>query len=164
MLSGLLKEMLLATRKRKVRHQRGSRTHGWGTSGQHRGSGMLGGHGRAGRYRGKRSRLIRTKEFFDMRYAGKKGFMSVAQKRGSERAMNLIQLMRLVDTLTRENKLQMENNVPVVDLRELGYAKLLGTGSISQAVRVKVGRCSESALRKLKEAGGDAMTEKTSEN
>jgi large subunit ribosomal protein L15 len=54
--------------------------------------------------------------------------------------------------------------MPVVDLRELGYAKLLGTGSISQALHVKVGKCSESALRKLKEAGGDAMTEKTSEN
>ena len=126
---------------------------------------MRGGFGQAGRYRGKRSRLIRTKEFSEMKYAGKKGFISVAQKRGpAERAINLIQLMELVDTLTRENKIQMENNVPVIDLREVGYTKLLGTGSISQAVRVRVGRCSESALRKLKEAGGDAMIEKTSEN
>ena len=125
---------------------------------------MRGGFGQAGRYRHKRSRLIRTKEYFEMKYAGKKGFISIAQKQRPERALNLIQLMGLVDTLTRENKLQMENNVAVVDLRELGYAKLLGTGSISQAVRVRVGRCSESALRKLKEAGGDVMIEKTSEN
>ena len=154
----------MTTRQRKVRHQRGSRTHGWGTSGQHRGSGMRGGFGRAGRYRHKRSRLIRTKEFSDMRYAGKKGFISVAQKQRRERAINLIQLTGLIAALTRENRLKTENNMPMVDLQELGYAKLLGTGSISQAVRVKVGRCSESALRKLKEAGGDAMTEKTSEN
>jgi len=99
-----------------------------------------------------------------MRYAGKKGFISVAQKKRPERAMNLIQLSGLIAMLARENKLKTENNVAVVDLKELGYAKLLGSGSISQAVRVKVGRCSESALRKLKEAGGDAMTEKTSEN
>jgi len=78
--------------------------------------------------------------------------------------MNLIQLTGLIAMLARENQLKTENNVAVVDLKELGYAKLLGSGSISQAVRVKVGRCSESALRKLKEAGGDAMTEKTSEN
>jgi len=78
--------------------------------------------------------------------------------------MNLIQLTGLVDRLTRENKLQVENNLPLVDLQALGYAKLLGTGSISKAVRVRVGKCSESALRKLKEAGGDAMTDKTSEN
>jgi len=99
-----------------------------------------------------------------MKYAGKKGFISVAQKQRPERAMNLIQLTGLVDMLTREKKLQIENNLPLIDLRELGYAKLLGTGTISQAIRVKVGRCSESALRKLKEAGGDAMTDKTSEN
>jgi large subunit ribosomal protein L15 len=99
-----------------------------------------------------------------MRYAGKKGFISVAQKQRPERSLNLIQLTGLVTQLTRENKLKTENNMPVVDLRELGYAKLLGTGSISQALNVKVGKCSESALRKLKEAGGDAMTEKTSEN
>jgi len=125
---------------------------------------MRGGFGRAGRYRHKRSRLIRTKEYSDMRYAGKKGFISVAQKQRRERAINLIQLTGLIAALTRENRLKTENNMPMVDLQELGYAKLLGTGSISQAVRVKVGRCSESALRKLKEAGGDAMTEKTSEN
>jgi len=99
-----------------------------------------------------------------MRYAGKKGFTSIAQKQRPERSLNLIQLTGLVTQLTRENKLKTENNMPVVDLRELGYAKLLGTGSITQAVHVKVERCSESALRKLKEAGGDAMTEKPSEH
>jgi len=99
-----------------------------------------------------------------MRYAGKKGFISVAQKKQPESAINLIQLTGLLAVLSRENRLKTENNVAIIDLQELGYAKLLGSGSISQAVRVKVGRCSESALRKLKEAGGDAMTEKTSEN
>jgi len=125
---------------------------------------MLGGHGRAGRYRHKRSRLIRTKEYFEMNYAGKKGFTPVAQKQRPDRVLNLIQLTGLVDRLTRENKLQIENNLPLVDLQALGYEKLLGAGSLSKAVRVKVGRCSESALRKLKEAGGDAVTDKTSEN
>jgi large subunit ribosomal protein L15 len=99
-----------------------------------------------------------------MRYAGKKGFISVAQKQQRERALNLIQLTGIMAQLARENRLKAENNVPIVDLRELGYTKLLGRGSISQAVHVKVARCSEGALRKLKEAGGDAMTEKTSEN
>lgn len=152
---------MLATRHRKVRHQRGSRTHGWGTSGQHRGSGMLGGHGRAGRYRHKRSRLIRTKEFSEMHYAGKKGFISIAQKKRSKPSINLLQLSSLVEKLTREKKLQTENNVPFVNLQELGYSKLLGAGAISQAVRVRVGSCSESALRKLREAGGEAVTDKS---
>ena len=122
---------------------------------------MLGGHGRAGRYRHKRSRLIRTKEFSEMHYAGKKGFISIAQKKRSEPSINLLQLSSIVDKLTREKKLQTENNVPLVDLQELGYSKLLGAGAISQAVRVRVTSCSESALRKLKEAGGDAVTDKS---
>jgi large subunit ribosomal protein L15 len=55
----------------------------------------------------------------------------------------------------------MEEQKVVVDLRQLGVKKLLGMGSISQAVRVKVDQCSESALKKLKEAGGDALLSAT---
>ena len=121
---------------------------------------MQGGAGRAGRYRGKRSRLIRTGEFFELHYAGKKGFISIEQRRHPGRSINLLQLSGLMENLTRENKLQKENNIPVIDLREFGYTKLLGGGTISQAVRVRVSACSESAVRKLKEAGGDAQTDK----
>lgn len=149
----------MATRHRKGRRLRGSRTCGWGTSGQHRESGRRGGFGQAGRYRHKRSLLVRTGEFSDMRYAGKKGFNSVAEKRRTfpERSMNLFQLVGLVDKLAQEKKLQMQANVPVIDLHEFGFTKLLGAGSVPKAIRVKVENCSESALRKLKDAGGDAI-------
>jgi ribosomal protein L15 len=96
-----------------------------------------------------------------MHYAGKKGFISIAQKKRSEPSINLLQLSSLVEKLTREKKLQTENNVPFVNLQELGYSKLLGAGAISQAVRIRVGSCSENALRKLKEAGGEAVTDKS---
>jgi len=99
-----------------------------------------------------------------MRYAGKKGFNSIGQKARPERALNLRQLSGVMEKLANQKELQMENNIPVVDLQSLGYTKLLGGGSISQPIRVKVGSCSESALRKLKEAGGDAVLSKTSES
>ena len=126
---------------------------------------MRGGFGQAGRYRHKRSRLIRTKEFFRLRYAGKKGFNSIAEKNRKypERSMNLIQLVGLVEKLTLEKKLHLEASVPTVDLRDLGYTKLLGAGNVSKPIRVKVEKCSESALRKLKNAGGDALLKKPSE-
>ena len=92
-----------------------------------------------------------------MRYAGKKGFTSIAQKKQSFRPLNLIQLTALIERLEHEKKLQVETGVPVVDLREFGYTKLLGAGTISKAVKVKVDKCSESALRKLKSVGGDAI-------
>ena len=146
----------MATRLRHVRHQRGSRTHGWGTSGQHRGSGMRGGSGIAGRYRHKRSRLIRTGEYSNMHYAGKKGFTSLAEMRPRERTLNLWQLSELVEKLVAEKARPADEKV-ILDLKELGFKKLLGTGSISRAVQVKVDECSEGALKKLREAGGEAV-------
>ena len=147
----------MATRRRKGRHLRGSRTHGWGTSGQHRGSGTRGGFGIAGRYRHKRSRLIREKEFVNMHYVGKKGFTSVAQKKGEGKVLNVGQLSAMVDRLISEKKAQVEGQKVSVDLGELGFSKLLGSGLISKAIRVKIDHCSESALEKLKKAGGEAV-------
>lgn len=121
---------------------------------------MQGGFGRAGRYRHKRSRLIRTGEFRNLHYAGKKGFMSVAQKRPSGRTLNLWQLSALTEKLVVEKKAQLAGERIVIDLKQLGVRKLLGTGSISRAVQVTVGECSESALKKLKDAGGDAIVTK----
>lgn len=98
-----------------------------------------------------------------MHYVGKKGFTSVNEKRhvGSAlKTLNLLQLSDMVDTLVETKKAQMENQKVVVDLRQMGYKKLLGLGSISRAVQVKVDHCSESAVKKLKEAGGDAVLSK----
>jgi large subunit ribosomal protein L15 len=118
---------------------------------------MQGGSGKSGRYRHKRSRLIRTGEFANMHYKGKKGFTPVAPTKDEGRTMNLIQLASLVDRLTSENKAQLAGNKVVVDLEELGVRKLLGAGSISRAVQVKVDECSEAAAKKLKEAGGELV-------
>lgn len=147
----------MVARLRKVRHQRGSRTHGWGTSGQHRASGMRGGFGDSGRYRHKKSRLIRNKEFVHMHYVGKKGFTSVPQMHCQGKTLNLKQLSAMVDKLVFEKKAQVEGEKVAVDLGQMGFRKLLGMGSISRAVRVKVDQCSESALKKLQEAGGEAV-------
>ncbi len=118
---------------------------------------MRGGFGDSGRYRHKKSRLIRDKEFVNMHYVGKKGFTSIPQKKRQGKTLNLSQLSAIVRRLVSEKKAQMEDQKVTVDLRQLGFKKLLGMGSISQAVRVKVDQCSESALKKLKEAGGDAL-------
>jgi len=142
----------LATRFRKVRRLRGSRTHGWGTSGQHRGSGMRGGFGQAGRFRHKKSRVIRNKEFI-----GKIGFVSVAQKRRSGEVVNLWQLSEMVEKLMSEKKAQIQDQRVVIDLGQLGIRKLLGTGSVSKPLLVKVDRCSESATQKIKDAGGEVL-------
>lgn len=46
-----------------------------------------------------------------------------------------------------------------VDLRALGYGKLLGTGRVTRPLKVRVLSCSESALRKIRDAGGQVLVE-----
>jgi len=92
-----------------------------------------------------------------MKYVGMKGFVSVAQKRKPYRSLNLIQLSAMIEHLIEEKKVQYENQIPVVDLEPLGFTKLLGNGTIMRPIRVKVAICSESAQKKLKDAGGEAI-------
>lgn len=119
---------------------------------------MRGGFGRAGRYRHKKSSLIRNKEFVNMHYVGKKGFTSVPQRTKREgRALNLAQLSSVIDRLINEKKARLDGQKVVLDLKQLGFTRLLGGGSISRPIRVTVDHCSESALEKIKEAGGEAI-------
>ena len=101
--------------------------------------------------------MIREKEFVNMHYVGKKGFTSVAQKKGEGKVLNVGQLSAMVDRLISEKKAQVEGQKVSVDLGELGFSKLLGSGRISRAVKVKIDQCSEGALEKLKKAGGEAV-------
>lgn len=92
-----------------------------------------------------------------MHYAGKKGFTSVSHRRRPGRTLNLWQLSDIAEKLASEKKVQTPTEKVVVDLGQLGFKKLLGTGSISRAVQVKVDECSEGALKKIKDAGGEAV-------
>ncbi|MEM0231544.1 MAG: hypothetical protein QXG78_00335, partial [Candidatus Methanomethyliaceae archaeon] len=62
---------MVVRREKKVRKQRGSRTYGWGTVGQHRKSGMRGGFGNAGLHKHKWSWTIK----YGKDHFGKYGFI-----------------------------------------------------------------------------------------
>jgi len=94
-----------------------------------------------------------------MHYKGKKGFTPVSASKDLGGVLNLFQLSTLVDNLVAEKKAQLVGDKVVVDLEELGFRKLLGGGSISRAVQVKVDKCSESAEKKLKQAGGELVSQ-----
>jgi len=119
---------------------------------------MRGGSGQSGRYRHKRSSLIRSGEFRNMHYAGKKGFTPVSASKDPGRTINLLQLSSLVERLVIEKKAQLVGERVAVDLGELGFTKLLGAGTISRAVQVKVEKSSENAAKKLKDAGGELLS------
>ena len=146
----------MPTKDRKVRRQRGSRTHGYGQVGQHRCRGGRGGTGKAGFDKHKWSYVLR----YDPTYWEKRGFVSARTLGKTVHIINVGKLDDIVDKLESEKKLQMKEKKIFLDLESLGYDKLLGTGEISKSMLVKVASYSEAASRKLEEAGGEILKEK----
>ena len=76
---------------------------------------------------------------------------------------NIINLKELVEIAAsvspRSRKTKKERTA--VDLRGMGFDKLLGEGTITVPLTVHVPSCSESALRKIQEAGGEVVTEES---
>ena len=145
----------MPTKDRKVRRQRGSRTHGWGQVGQHRARGGRGGTGKAGLDKHKWTYVIKH----DPTYWEKKGFVSARTLNKTVKIINVGKLDDLVDKLESEKKLEKKEKKIFLDLEKLGYNKLLGTGEVSKPMLVKIASYSEAASRKLEEAGGQILKE-----
>jgi large subunit ribosomal protein L15 len=146
----------LPHKDRKVRRQRGSRTHGYGQIGQHRsGGGGRGGHGKAGYDKHKWTYVLK----YDPTYWEKKGFVSTRTLGKKVNTINVGKLDDLVDRLDSEKKLERKDKKVFLDLESLGFDKLLGTGKLSKPLLVKVESCSASASKKLEEAGGEIFKE-----
>ena len=145
----------MPTKDRKIRKYRGSRTHGWGQVGQHRARGGRGGTGKAGLDKHKWTWVVKH----DPTYWNKKGFVSVKTLNKKVNVINIGKLDDLADKLESEKKLEKKENKIFVDLESLGYDKLLGTGEVIKPMLVKVASYSESASKKLEEAGGEILKE-----
>lgn len=140
----------MPTRYRKIRRMRGSRTHGWGVSGQHRDSGMIGGHGSAGGLTHKRTKFVA--EGIPI---GKHGFVSHSAR--ELQTINLRDLARLAPSPPTEKS---ETGLPLIDLSQLGYEKLLGVGALREPIAVRVTKASKSAISKVEKAGGKVLLPK----
>src|SRR5215469_11014104 len=121
----------MATRKRKTRRLRASRTHGWGRSGQHRDSGMQGGHGNAGWKRHRWSSVIRYGWEI-----GAKGFVPVNHQ--LTKTINVGDLNLRLDDLMAHGKAKQSGNKIEIDLTQIGYTKLLGAGRVGQPLSIIV--------------------------
>lgn len=139
-------------RLRKVRKQRGSRTHGWGQVGQHRGIGMRGGHGKAGRKKHKWTYVVKH----DPNYFGKHGFQRSWANRPT--TMNVGELDSQIEELVAREVMRKEDAAYLIDLEELGIGKLLGAGRVMKPLRVIVRSWSAAAARKIEAAGGQILT------
>jgi large subunit ribosomal protein L15 len=125
---------------RKIRKFRGSRTVGYGRIGQHRDSGSKGNR-KVGRHKHLWSKVVTS----EPNYFGKHGFVSPQSKHRIENTINLVKLDQLASGKE-------------INLTELGYTKLLGTGKITKALTITVPVASKSAMAKVQEAGGKLIT------
>ena len=144
---------MLPHKVRKVRKMRASRTHGYGQIGQHR-KGSKGGR-KAGRHKHGWTYVIKH----EPDYFGKKGFKSLKEFAPKINVINVGELEELADRLAVEKKLERKEKKVFLDLDKLGYDKLLGMGKITKPILVKVGSISESAAKKVEEAGGQILKE-----
>ena len=136
-------------RLRKTRWMRGSRTHGYGAHDRHRGRGSRH-YRRAGRHKHLWTYVVK----YEPDYFGKHGFKSPRSKFLKIKTINVGQLDELVEALEAKGALEHREGLPYVDLEALGYAKLLGRGSLTRPVLVRVKEFTEAAERKVLEAGG----------
>lgn len=135
---------------RKIRKKRGSRTQGYGRVGQHRKSGSKGMR-KVGRHKHGWSYVIK----YEPEYFGRKGFTSPKSLKQEVKVINVGEL----DEMAEKIPAKKEEGKIFVDLESLGYTKLLGTGRVTKPLVVKVSSCSKSAAEKIKEAGGQVLTE-----
>ncbi|HOI70880.1 MAG TPA: uL15 family ribosomal protein [Methanobacterium sp.] len=140
---------------RKINKLRGSRTIGGGSSKKRRGAGHRGGRGRAGYHKHMWSWIVK----YDPDRYGKSGFKRPQKTITKFNPVNLAFLDEKLDELVSKGIAKEEKGKVVVDVRELGYNKVLGMGKITKPAIIKSPRFSESATRKIEDAGGEAVTE-----
>ncbi len=135
-------------RAKKTCKQRGSRTHGWGAGKRHRGKGSRAGTGFAGA--GKRGQQKMTMYLAQggKRVIGYKG-MRLFRREKPAKVINLGEIDARIEKWASENLVKKEKDTYIIDLKSLGYDKVLGTGELSHKVKIIADSFSESAKKKL---------------
>jgi len=141
--------IIMATRFRKSRRQRGSRYCGWGQVGQHRQAGARGGVGQAGKHK---HFWIRT-VIEEPNHFGHDPFNSF-NRNIVQRWVNIKDL----DSVFAKHGKVDDNGQVILDLTSLGYDKLLGGGKPTGAFTIKVAKVSKSAKERIEAVGGEVIS------
>jgi large subunit ribosomal protein L15 len=74
------------------------------------------------------------------------------------RATTLMALQENLEAFMEKGWAERKGDVVEVDLGRAGYGKLLGRGNVKIPLRVLVPRATQSAIQKVKGAGGEVIT------
>lgn len=147
---------MVTYKKKKHRKLMGHTTHGWGSRKKRRGAGSRGGRGNAGS--GKRAGQKKTNP--EARLIGQnRGFTS--KSRTQEKAINLGYFTKdKVNQLVAQGLAKKEGDHFNINLEDLGYNKLLGTGKVELKLKITVPKCSAQVEEKIKSKGGEIIVPK----
>jgi large subunit ribosomal protein L15 len=151
---------MVVHKRKKVVKYRGSHTHGGGSKKKRRGAGHRGGRGMAGS--GKRGDQKKPMIWKNGKYFGSYGFKYHGLK-DEMVPINVSQLCELVDILAKEKLVELNNNVYKVDLKKIGYNKLLGSGKVTKKLEIVTPYASSRAIEKVQAAGGKVEVTKPAE-
>jgi len=136
-------------RKEKKR-RRGERSY-HGSHKKWRGGGSRGGRGLAGLHKHKWSYTVK----YEPEHFGKKGFVPPTARK--IKAINLKDLDQLAEKLLEDKLAEKEGDKIKIDLKKIGYDKLLGSGKVTKPLIVEGKYFSKQAIKKLEEVGGKAI-------
>jgi large subunit ribosomal protein L15 len=142
--------MTIKTHKRRKSsrmHGRGRGSHGWGERKKHKKKGHRGGKGMSGT--GKRADQKKTLviKLYGNKYFGKQGFTSRGTERDKGNRINIQTIEQNLESYGKKQGDKWEIN--------LKNYKILGTGEAKNKLIIKAKEASQSAIDKVKKAGGE---------
>ncbi|MBU2639562.1 MAG: 50S ribosomal protein L15 [Nanoarchaeota archaeon] len=147
---------MTVNKRKKVVKYRGSKTHGGGSMKKRRGAGSRGGRGMAGT--GKRAGHMKQWVFknYGKDYFGKKGFKTPYVKK--IKVINLKYIEEHINKITEKGFAKKEGDIISIDLKKMGYNKLLGSGTLKNKFKIKVEFVSKKAKEKIEKMGGEIVS------
>ena len=139
-------------KRKKITRYRGSQTHGGGSKKKRRGAGNRGGRGMAGSGKRADQKKPTILKLYGNSYFGKKGFDSKIKKNIKTISIQTIE-NKLYNWL-KKGTLKKEGNLIKINLTEMGYNKLLATGSPKNKLEIDVKYASKKAVEKIQKSGG----------
>ena len=130
----------------------GSRTRGRGHK-KGRGAGLRGGRGNAGCHKTKRIMYERVGRVW-----GAHGFKRPQTVVMANNAFNLKVIEESAAEWVDKGNASKKGKTVSIDLKKMGYDKLLGTGVPSQAYKITISAASAKAVEKVEAAGGEIIS------
>ncbi len=138
--------------RREKKRRRGERTY-HGSHKKWRGGGSRGGRGKAGFHKHKWSYTVK----YEPEHFGKRGFKRPEEVKKEVKTINLEELDKIVNELIDKKLVEEEEGKIKINLINLGFEKLLGSGKISRPLIVEAKYFSKKAVEKLEKVGGKAV-------